>query len=587
MQVKLALLGDPKLFGPTGAEASLPPQRMRILAVIGAAAGSVVSRSSLLHDLWGTDDAASRHRLKSQIAQTRSLLGPDLSIEFHLDGYRLCGPLEQLDSTLFESLVTSARHLSTRDAAAQYQHALGLWRGPFALQGIDSVLVDDARRSLDGLRAATVLDLADCEIELGRPMASVDPLQQIFEADPTRGDVAARLSSLLALSTRQIEGLRVISRHRDALAAVGLAPAADVLALEARILRHDLAATSAASSPAMRHWEPAFRPSGRLIRREGLEREVLAQLETAPVILCGEAGAGKSTVAMTVAAHLERTGRTVIRVGAQPDPSRPMEVMADLIEQLRMLQPGLLKDHLEDGSAEAAVARLTGEPTKPARAIAREQLLVELINIVRGVVVASDSVLVVEDAHWLDHSTAQILGSLVAGQMPGLLVTTRRPPTELFGANWGVGTLIEMPPFTVAEVRQLVDQELPARASDELAGNLHHGTGGNGLFLRLKLDLLVDGQLGRDLPPTIVHAVHERTDGFSRSTRDALQTAALLGQTFPLAPLLRVHPHVREALQDAIEERLVRLDEEADHGEFMHGIVVDALLERLPAATRP
>jgi DNA-binding SARP family transcriptional activator len=586
LPVKLALLGDPTLFGPTGTKVSLSPQRVHILTVIGAAAGSVVSRASLLEDLWGKDDAASRHRLKSQIAQTRSLLGPELSIEFHLDGYRLCGPLELLDSTLFESLVTTARQLSTADAATHYERALALWRGPFAFQGIDSLLVDDARRSLDMLRAATVIDLADCEIALGRPRASVESLQQIFQADPTRGDVATRLASLFALSTRQIEAMRVINRHREALAASGLSPAADLVTIEGRILRHDLVATSAATAPAIRHWEPAFRPTGRLIHRGALEQHVLAHLDAAPVILSGEAGVGKSTIATSVAAQLEKMGRTVIRVGAQPDPSRPMEVMADLVEQLSILQPVLLQHYLEDPSADAAVARLTGDRDKLFRAITREQLLVELIKIVRGVMAASASLLVVEDAHWLDQSTAGILGSLVAEQTPNLLVTTRRPLAELFGTMWSSGVTIEMPPFTVAEVRQLVDQVLPARASDDLAETLHQGTGGNGLFLRLKLDVLADGQLGRDLPPTLVHAVHERTNGFSRSTRDAMQTAALLGQVFPLAPLLRVHPNVREALHDAIEERLVQLDDEAGVGEFMHGVVVDALLDLLPAATR-
>jgi hypothetical protein len=216
----------------------------------------------------------------------------------------------------------------------------------------------------------------------------------------------------------------------------------------------------------------------------------------------------------------------------------------------------------------------------------RERLIAELATLIHAVVITCDAVLIVEDAHWLDNSSAEIVGLLVAQRPPGLLITSRRPLADMFGDAWARAATIEVPPFSVAEVRQLLDLSLPVRASDDLADDLHEGTGGNGLFVRLKLDLLADGQLGRDLPPTVLHAVHERTAGFSRTTRDVLQTAALLGQTFPLAPLMAVHPHLFEALRDPVDERLVRLDVDAGTGEFVHGLVVDALIDIMPAALR-
>ena len=111
--VILSVLGDVSLFADDGSELELSPQRVHILAVLAAAAGSVVPRSELLDELWNEDSGASRHRLKSQIAQLRLSLGADLAIQYHLDGYRLRGSLDRLDSTLFESLVTGARELAT------------------------------------------------------------------------------------------------------------------------------------------------------------------------------------------------------------------------------------------------------------------------------------------------------------------------------------------------------------------------------------------------------------------------------------------------------------------------------------------
>ena len=584
--VTLAVLGDVTLSDGDGAEVPLSPQRAHILAVLAAAAGSVVSRSNLLEDLWGEDTEASRHRLKTQVAQIRSALAPDLSVEFRFDGYRLCGSLERLDSTLFESLVTGARQLDTAAAADQYARALRLWRGPAAFVGVDSLLVDAARRPLERLRIRTAVALADCEIELLSPRLSVELLQDIFDGDQSEGDVTARLATLLAMSGRQIQGMRVIARHREALKQLGWSPTADVVDLEERILRHDHVVPALVAPAPSHRRDDGFHLADGLITRSSLEQSVLDALAIGPVIVCGEAGVGKTVLAAAIVSHLEDSGRGVVRVNARPDPTRPMEVMADIIEQFGLLYPGSLKEQLDDAAAAAAVARISGHQAKHARAISRDQLIAQLVALVGAVASTNNLVLVVEDAHWLDNSSAEILGQLIARKLADLLVTSRRPLADDFGQDWSGASVVEVPAFSMTEVRQLVDLSLPVRASDDLAERLHQTTGGNGLFLRLKLDLLADGQLGRDLPPTLLHAVHERTAGFSRTTREVLQTAALLGQTFPLAPLVRVHPHLHDTMRDAVDERLVRLDDEAGIGEFVHGLVVDALIEVMPPAVR-
>src|SRR5262249_10069068 len=158
-------------------------------------------------DLWGEDTEASRHRLKSQIAQLRSLLGGELSIEYHQDGYRLRGSLELLDSTLFESLVSGGHELAVDERASRLRRALGLWRADVPFRSVNSLLVDDACRRLAALRTTTVLELADCEIQLHRPKDAVEYLKPIFVDDPTRGDVTSRLAGLLALANRHAEGI--------------------------------------------------------------------------------------------------------------------------------------------------------------------------------------------------------------------------------------------------------------------------------------------------------------------------------------------------------------------------------------------
>jgi DNA-binding SARP family transcriptional activator len=573
------VLGGVALYTSDGVELDVAPQRVHIVAAIAAAAGMVVPRSELLDDLWGEDTAASRHRLKQQIAQLRPHLGTDLSIQFHLNGYRLRGSLERLDSTLFESLVTSARELGAEDRSERLRRALRLWRESSAFLGVDSLLVDDARHRLAMLRAATILDLADCELELQRPAHAIELLEDLMEQDPTRADVVTRLVSLLALSHREVDGIRVVSRYRASMVELGYTLAVEVEELETLLLRREFVAPDVRQSP--RPATPLHSSTG-LITRGELEARVAAALEETPVIVCGEAGVGKTVLTAAILRKLEDEGRTVTRVVTRPDPMRPMEVIVDIIEQIRVCCPDLMDELLDRPALEAAVARLAGEPA----AITREMLISELTLLIRTILTTTGGALIVEDAHWLDNSSAEIIGTLMSERLAGVLVTTRRALDDLFGDAWRSGVLIEMPPFTVAEVRTLIELSLPARATEELADQLHRASGGNGVFLRLELDLLADGQLGQNVSPTLLHAVSERTRRLSEATRSVLQTAALLGPAFPLPVLAEVHPHLREALRDAEVERLVRLNPETAIGEFVHGLVVDALVDLLPVSTR-
>ena len=209
-------------------------------------------------------------------------------------------------------------------------------------------------------------------------------------------------------------------------------------------------------------------------------------------------------------------------------------------------------------------------------------MIAELVDLLHAVIVETGTVLVIEDAHWLDHSSAEILAGLLGD--PGMLLTSRRPLGDVFDDAWARVPTIELPPFDRSEVRALVERAVPGRASDELVRRLHVESGGNGVFLRLQLDALADGEDSERVSPTLLEAVNGRTSRFSGATRAALQTAALLGQTFALAPLAVVHPEYAVLLRDAIDDRLVSID--AAGGRFVHGLVVDALVEQLTPASR-
>ena len=151
-------------------------------------------------------------------------------------------------------------------------------------------------------------------------------------------------------------------------------------------------------------------------------------------MLWGEAGVGKTVLAGTVADLMAEAGRPVVRAVARPDPTRPMEVVADLVEQLTALGPQLAQPVLSRPAVAAAVARLTGAVAAPAPPISRDELIAELTGLLATVAEGTGCLLQVEDIHWLDNSSAEILGRLVEQGPVAVLATSRRHPADLFGS---------------------------------------------------------------------------------------------------------------------------------------------------------
>jgi DNA-binding CsgD family transcriptional regulator len=211
------------------------------------------------------------------------------------------------------------------------------------------------------------------------------------------------------------------------------------------------------------------------------------------VAVVGEAGAGKS--ALVELACARAAGLRVLRGGCDPLVTpRPLGPFRDLV-------PGLRPADLTDPAAacEVAFEALRAEPT----------------------------VLVVEDAHWIDGASVEVLRFLVRRLevMPCALVVTYRddeigaqhqlrPLLGDFAKLDGLSTL-RLEPLTVAGVAQLLgDGPLDA-------AQVHPLTGGNPFFVAE-----VAKEPGRPLPATVRDAVLARTAGIAADDLEVLQLAA-------------------------------------------------------------
>jgi class 3 adenylate cyclase len=271
------------------------------------------------------------------------------------------------------------------------------------------------------------------------------------------------------------------------------------------------------------------------------------------ILLSGEGGIGKSRIAAAFAEGLEGTAHNrlfyqcsavhsvsvlhpVLRElehAAGFDPADPPQTRFTKLERLfdwsGTVQPGSL-DLVADwmGSASQAADR-TNELNPQLRKIRAFALLLERIaRLARE----RPLLVLLEDAHWSDPTTLELFRELLSGiaEMPVLVVITSRPE--------GVATWRALPAVTVQYVTRLAPDEIAAMI-DRIAGNTR-------------------------LPPRIVSAVQEKTDGmplFVEELTKAILESEKAGraesgtsQGFSLSPGL-----VPATLQDSLMGRLDRL----------------------------
>jgi DNA-binding CsgD family transcriptional regulator/tetratricopeptide (TPR) repeat protein len=269
-----------------------------------------------------------------------------------------------------------------------------------------------------------------------------------------------------------------------------------------------------------------------LVEREVFVAALAALLDEAAggsgrlVFLGGEAGVGKTTLITALAEGA--ADQLIVRRGgcdnvATPAPLGPL---VDAVPELA--------DALEGGTA---VNRL------------------RLFRQVRAVLSTEPTLLLLEDLHWADESTLELvrfLGRRLDG-MPILVIATFRedevaashPLTVVLGdlATLPGVARMQLPPLTVSGVGQL----LAGIGSSLDAEQLHRNTGGNPFYLT---ELLAAGS--ERLPATVRDAVLARASRLSPDARQVLAAAAVLGQRADLQLLSAVSGQLPAAVDECV-----------------------------------
>jgi class 3 adenylate cyclase/predicted ATPase len=349
----------------------------------------------------------------------------------------------------------------------------------------------------------------------------------------------------------------------------------------------------------MRRWERARQAGGQL------------------VLIMGEPGLGKSRLLEEFHARLREMPYTWIEWSCsqllQNTPLHPIAEWgrqrfggADVAAERRLadLESSLAQVKLDPAENASLLAPLLDIPLPQERTLTlapeelRRRQLAALTNWVTAGAKVQPIVLAVEDLHWADPTTLDVLrGIAERGALAALLiVATTRPE---FRPPWGMrshhGT-ISLAPLDRAQVRDMV-VELSARQAlpHEVVEDVAARTGGVPLFVeevtRLLLERGAQGGGIQSIPPTLQQSLMARLDRLGPA-REVAQIGSVIGRGFSYG-LLRDVAGMEDATLQAALERLAEADILLVEGlppesayRFKHALIQDAAYENLLKSRR-
>lgn len=235
---------------------------------------------------------------------------------------------------------------------------------------------------------------------------------------------------------------------------------------------------------------------------------------------------------------------------------------------------------------------LTGEPLETVRymmpPMVRGAIMMNLIALIGGLAAQSPTVLVLDDLHWADSSSLELLTALtgLVTRLPLLMIVLLRPNKtdpawqthQALAAQLGEHyTTIELPPLDAEQARELVAnllqiQDLPESVRALILAKAE----GNPFYVEEVIRSLLDQKLvvrqddhwraAREIaniaiPDTLAGVITARLDRLDEETRHTAQTASVIGREFTFDVLANVFdlPGALEPSLDTLQAReLVR-----------------------------
>lgn len=215
--------------------------------------------------------------------------------------------------------------------------------------------------------------------------------------------------------------------------------------------------------------------------------------------------------------------------------------------------------------------------------------------------------LVLEDAHWMDSLSFDLLQAIMRNivDIPVLILLVYRPDDGNFQVERlqaiGNFTVLNLQPFTEEETGELLAQKVDTETSANLVKIIQERTQGNPFYIdeiiNLMLDQNIDVQQTKEfsvfkLPASLHDLINSRIDQLGEAERITLKIASVLGRIIHNDWLEAMHPLQNKVIIQAHVSTLTRrnflvpLDTQSPSIEFRHIATQEVAYESLTVATR-
>lgn len=312
------------------------------------------------------------------------------------------------------------------------------------------------------------------------------------------------------------------------------------------------------------------------------------------ILLAGEAGVGKTRLAVQMAHRVLDEGGLVLAGRCEQDTTVPLEPVQHLVgAYAAAADPATLAEAAGPFAPELArhivsMAAIVDDPGAPDadRDAERFRLFAGITHLLHSAARRRPVLVIIDDLQWADAASWAFLGHLLrTADLGAICVIATFRDTGADGATAGVGALLRLPGVSLMQLEGLPVGELAelvAHASTGIdAVNLWDRTRGHPFFA---VELIRRARAGGDdtgVPVSVRDLVLHRTAQLRPATVRLLTIGALIGYAFDVtlaAEVAGLTDPAAAAVEEAVVARLLlEVPGRRDRVQFTHALVADTL----------